>query len=77
MQIKLIKEFFDRGIVSGFSFTPSPMEVGWILSCKVKGEDVVLEAARGGVRVFSSLDTAVGVVQQITGRQPKRLDVNV
>lgn len=78
MQAKLIKEFFERGIIAGAKILPEPMSKGWILSFAVKGsEDVVLETARGGVRVFSSLDTAVSSIEGITGRKPTSMLVGV
>lgn len=77
MQAKILKEFFDLGVVSAVKVTPEPMSKGWILSFTVKGQDTPLETARGGLRVFSSLDTLVGAVEQITGRKPTSLSVGV
>lgn len=77
MQAKILKEFFDLGVVSAVTVTPEPMSKGWILSFRVKGQDTPLETARGGVRVFSSLDTLMGTVEQITGRKPVSLQVGV
>lgn len=71
MQAKLIKEFFERGMLAGVNILPEPMSKGWVLSFMIKGgENAVLETARGGVRVFSSLDTAVSSIEGITGRKP-------
>ena len=77
MQAKMLKDFFERGLVKGVSILPEPMSKGWALSFNVMGDETPLETARGGVRVFSSLDTVVSALEQITGRKPVSLTVGV
>jgi hypothetical protein len=74
---KMLREFFALGVVSKFTVQPEPMSSGWYLVACVKGEDKALETARGGVRVFSSLDTLVGQIEGITGRKPSFLTISV
>lgn len=73
----MLREFFALGVVSRFQIEPEPMSSGWYLVACVKGEDRRLETVRGGVRVFSSLDTLVGQIESITGRKPSFLTVSV
>jgi hypothetical protein len=72
---KMLKELFNVGVVSKFQVVPVAMSSGWHLVACVRGEDRVLETFRGRARVFASLDTLVGQVQQITGRLPTALDL--
>lgn len=73
----MLREFFALGVVSKFVILPEPMSSGWYLSVCVSDEYRHLETARGGVRVFSSLDTLVGQIEGITGRKPASLTVSV
>lgn len=79
MQAKMLKELFERGVIAAVNILPEPMSRGWIISFRFKGEDgaVSLQTARGGVRVFSSLDTAVSSIEGITGRKPASMAVGV
>lgn len=77
MDAKLLREFFGMGVVSKFTVQPEPMSSGWYLVACVKGEDRALQTARGGVRVFASLDTLVGLIEGVTGRKPQSLAVSV
>lgn len=71
MQAKIIKQLFETGMLAGVNILPEPMSRGWVLSFMLKGGgNAVLETARGGTRVFSSLDTAVSSIEGITGRKP-------
>jgi hypothetical protein len=74
---KLLRELFGLGVVSKLQVMPQPMGSGWYLVACVKGDDRPLETARGGVRVFSSLDTLVGQIEAITGRKPASLTASV
>lgn len=68
MQIGQAKEYFDLGVITGFTVTPRPMGKGYYLGIEGKeGKRWVLETKVGEVKVFASLDTLVGQVKLITG----------
>lgn len=68
MQIKEAKDYFELGVITGFTITPRPMGKGYYLGIQGKeGKHWVLETKLGEVKVFASLDTLVGQVRDITG----------
>ena len=61
MQIKDFKLLFPTGDLVKAEIVPAPMESGFNLVFYRKGSSgfVPVEAQRGGVRVFTTIDTAV------------------
>lgn len=69
MQISQAKEYFELGVVTSVVASPYPMGKGWLLTFEGKeGKRWILETKLGKPKVFASMDTLVGQVEQITGR---------
>jgi hypothetical protein len=70
MKLKQAKEYFDLGVLTGFDAVRDPLRPGsWLLSISGKdGRNWTLQTALGHERSFSSLDTLIGQVEDITGR---------
>lgn len=69
MQIGQLKEYFNLGVVNGFSAQREPMGGGWILLVRgTENRSWNLETKLGKVKIFASLDTLVGQVEQIAGQ---------
>lgn len=70
MKIKQAKEYFHLGVLTGFDAVRDPLTQGsWCLVISGKnGHSWTLQTALGHDRSFSSLDTLVGQVEDITGR---------
>lgn len=78
MQIGQAKDYFELGVVTGFFASREPMGKGWIMGIWGKeGKHWVLETKLGKVKAFSSLDTLVGQVQEITGKSVNGLEIKV
>jgi hypothetical protein len=76
MQIGQAKQFFEVGVVTGFFASREPMGKGWIMGIWGKeGKHWLLETKLGKVKAFSSLDTLVGQIQEITGTPVGSLQV--
>lgn len=68
MQISQAKEYFELGVVTKIVVSPVPMGKGWLLTFEGReGKRWVLETKLGKPKVFASLDTLVGQVEQVTG----------
>jgi len=60
------KMLFENGAIRGATVSPAPMESGWILQVSLaSGRDVVLEKARGGMRVYRKADAAIAAAKEI------------
>lgn len=71
MDMQKARDFFEVGAIVSFGAVRNPMGKGWLLSVKGKGmnDTWTLMTALGKPKVFSSLDTLVGQVEQITGKE--------
>lgn len=69
IEIAQAKKFFELGVVTGVSVQRAPMAAGkWMVG--MEGKDFrywTLATKLGEVKLFSSLDTAVGQLEQIVG----------
>jgi len=70
MNIKQAKEYYELGIVTGFSVIRDPLTPrGWLLVVVGKDErNWTLKTALGKDKVFASLDTLIGEIEEISGR---------
>lgn len=72
MQIGQLKEYFGLGVIQGFSAQREPMGNGWVLLVRgTEGRSWHLETKLGKVKVFASLDTLIGQVDQVAGLVPE------
>lgn len=77
MQISQAKELFEHGVITSVFVSHVPMGKGWMMGFRLKeGKHRLLETKLGKVKEFSSLDTLVGQVAEITGRPVLGLEVN-
>jgi len=69
MNLKQAKEYFDDGVIAGFTAVRDPLAVDcWNLIIIAKsGRSWTFQTALGEVRAFSKLDTLVGQVELICG----------
>lgn len=70
MQIKDAKTYFTAGLIEKIEVRPALYEKGWTVVCQLPrlgGEDIITTAL-GDIKIFSSLDTLVRQIEQITGR---------
>jgi len=68
MKIKQAKEYFELGVITGFSAIKDIEPGGWLLVVEGKDErSWTLQTALGQPKVFSSLDTLVGEIEKIAG----------
>lgn len=68
MQIGQAKEYFQLGVIVDFVAVRNPMGKGWLLGITGKEfRNWTLETKLGQPRVFSSLDTLAGIVDDIAG----------
>jgi hypothetical protein len=71
IEIGEAKKFFELGVITGFDLVRAPMQPGkWLLS--MTGKELrswTLCTKLRDVKIFSSLDTIVGQVEQIAGRE--------
>ena len=70
MKLKQAKEYFHLGVLTGFDAVRDPLSGGsWMLVVSGKeGRTWTLQTALGEDKSFSSLDTLIGQVEDITGR---------
>ena len=66
MKLEHAKILFDAGSLKWAGAFPAPMQTGWLLTItQGNGQSYTLEKARGGDRVFKTLDAvaaAAGVI---------------
>ncbi|WP_121169295.1 hypothetical protein [Nitrosovibrio sp. Nv6] len=70
MNIKQAKEYYELGVLTEFSALRDPLTPrGWLLVVSGKDErSWTLKTALGKDKVFASLDTLIGEVEDISGR---------
>lgn len=69
MKIKQAKEYYELGVLTGFSTARDIAPGCWLLVIEGKeGRSWTLETAQGKPKIFASLDTLVKEVEGITGR---------
>ncbi len=61
MQIKDLKLLFDGGSLKSVTVIKAPMSIGYLLMC----DRHILQAQRGGDRIFKTIDSAVENAQKI------------
>jgi len=69
MKLKQAKEYFDDGVIAGFTAIRDPLAVDcWLLVIIAhSGRSWTLQTALGEDRSFSKLDTLVGQIELICG----------
>lgn len=77
MQLKEAKKAVELGAVGGFRAVRNVKGKGWSLHILGKGvgQQWMLETVQGDLRLFSSLDTLVGVAESIGGREFEGCDL--
>lgn len=75
MQLKTLREYFALGVIRSFRAERVAMGNGWTLAVigREAGQLWQLATATGPVREFSSLDTLVRVVEDVTGKDVSQL----
>jgi len=69
MNIKKAREYFELGVIQSFEVFRAPMTTGWLIQIVGKeGQTWVIQTALGVDKIYASLDTLVGEIQNITGR---------
>lgn len=70
MKLKEAKDYFEMGVVTGFSSVRDPMVLGgWLLVVEGKGgRSWTLHTALGAPKSYASLDTLMGEIENIAGR---------
>ena len=70
MILKQAKEYFELGIITGFSAVRDPLAVdGWMLVIEGKeGRSWTLQTALKTDKTYASLDTLMGEIESIAGR---------
>lgn len=69
MQIGKAKDYFENGLIVGFTARRAEMMPGWHLTFNLRsGSFESLETKLGQLRVFASLDTLVGVIESVGGK---------
>lgn len=75
--IQKVREYYELGVIAGFHLVRDPMSSGWIVCIEgTSGASWTLHTARGEVRSFASLDSAVKAVEE-TGMRVSSLNVGV
>ena len=75
--IQKVREYYELGVIAGFLLVRDPMSSGWIVCIEgTSGASWTLHTARGEVRSFASLDSAVKAVEE-TGMRVSSLKVGV
>lgn len=73
--IQRAREYYDLGVIAAFHLVRDPMGSGWIVCIEgTSGASWTLHTARGEVRSFASLDSAVKSVEE-TGMRVSALKV--
>lgn len=68
MKIKQLKEYYELGILTGFSVIKDPVQPGWLMVIEGKDDrSWTLETALGKPKSFASLDTLVGELEGVVG----------
>lgn len=68
MKIKQAKEYYELGVLTGFSAVRDIEPGHWLLCIKGKeGRSWTLKTALGKPKSFSSLDTLAGEIESIGG----------
>jgi len=63
--IQKAREYYDLGVIAAFHLVRDPMGSGWIVCIEgTSGTSWTLHTARGEVRSFASLDSAVKAVEE-------------
>ena len=63
--IQRAREYYDLGVIASFHLVRDPMSTGWIVCIEgTSGTSWTLHTARGDVRSFASLDSAVKAVEE-------------
>jgi hypothetical protein len=70
MNISEASKYYELGVLKGFDAIRDPMTTGnWLLVIEsTNGKSWTLETALKKPKSFSSLDTAAGEIEKITGR---------
>lgn len=75
--IQRAREYYDLGVIASFHLMRDSMSTGWIVCIEgTSGASWTLHTARGEVRSFASLDSAVKAVEE-TGMRVSSLKVGV
>ena len=65
LTIQKAREYYDLGVIASFHLVRDPMGSGWIVCIEgTTGTSWTLHTARGEVRSFASLDSAVKAVEE-------------
>ena len=65
LTIQKAREYYDLGVIAAFHLVRDPMGSGWIVCIEgTTGTSWTLHTARGEVRSFASLDSAVKAVEE-------------
>lgn len=68
MEQKTAKDYFNLGVITGFSPLRAPMSQSWYLVINGKeGKTWNLETARGDLKTFVTFDSVLCEVERITG----------
>jgi hypothetical protein len=68
MKIKQLKEYYELGILTGFSIIKDPVQPGWLMVIEGReGRSWTLETALGKPKSFASLDTLAGELEGVVG----------
>lgn len=60
------REYVDLGVIASFHLVRDPMATGWNVCIEgISGMSWTLHTARGEVRSFASLDSAVKAIEEI------------
>lgn len=66
LTVKELSQYINLGVVTGVWFQRNPMADNWLIVIGMTdGHGHTLETARGEVREFGSLDTAVRVLESV------------
>ena len=69
MNIKKAREYFDLGVIQSFEVLRSPMSSGWLIQVVGReGQTWVIQTALRSDKIYASLDTLIGEIENITGR---------
>ena len=71
MKMDKAQDYFRDGMIKSFRAVRRPMASGWLLEFEgVSGSIWVMKLAKGGFRVFKSVDSIITTVEEITGKKP-------
>jgi hypothetical protein len=74
MNLKQAKDYFELGCIASFTIQRAPMSAGWLLFIEGKSQGY-LDTALDKQRVFATVDTALRMVETISGREARGLSI--